>query len=587
MMSRLFSKLPLVTLLGVGTGCPTPPTGPTKPAEPTSVSIQVAPLMATLSLGEHLSFGATVTGPDSTVTWTIKEANGGQIGTNGAYTAPPMVGTYHVVVTSHADATKAAKATVTVTDGTITGVKAIRHLYKGAETAVPVDLSKAAIQALQPSTTASTGYNTYPGMGTAAGTFSIPSVPPGPYLLTVDGVTFLRLSTRTVDLSEYDLGRANVKAADAGTTLNLAVTAMTPWSEFLDDLQVTSEGAGLGYGSLYLGDSNFSPDGGVTSVAYALDYSALATFFGGGGLIDASQGDVTYVTHLAAQPMTPAMWSAVSIKEAFSSTAYSLVNGGNATLGGAFSPVTQSTFSATFPRSQYSALLGAVNPTAKESGGHIYLDAQPGGAAYGNFGATPDLLSVDFLPGNIDEAVSMGYRNPFPSAWPLFGDAEDIYRVQYTVTSGTISGTKWVYAYNWTGDTLAGALSAGLGPRITPSTELKINGNTAYTSPQSGVGTKPILSWKAPTTGTPTGYQVLVYELKYADTGVTRTTIYSVFGDAGFTSLTLPGGLLRVGGSYVALIRARAEPGTDFKTRPLGTSFPSSGADTLTGLFSP
>ena len=64
--------------------------------------------------------------------------------------------------------------------------------------------------------------------------------------------------------------------------------------------------------------------------------------------------------------------------------------------------------------------------------------------------------------------------------------------------------------------------------------------------------------------GTPTGYEVLIYELKYADTGVTRTVIYTVFGDATFTSLTLPGGLLQSGGSYVARISARATPGVDF-----------------------
>ena len=87
--------------------------------------------------------------------------------------------------------------------------------------------------------------------------------------------------------------------------------------------------------------------------------------------------------------------------------------------------------------------------------------------------------------------------------------------------------------------------------------------------------------------GTPTGYEVLIYELKYADTGVTRTVIYTVFGDATFTSLTLPGGLLQSGGSYVARISARATPGVDFNVLPYGTAFPTSGAETLTGMFSP
>jgi hypothetical protein len=52
---------------------------------------------------------------DQTVSWGVAEAGGGTITSGGMYTAPSAVGTYYVVVTSSADTTKSATATVTVT----------------------------------------------------------------------------------------------------------------------------------------------------------------------------------------------------------------------------------------------------------------------------------------------------------------------------------------------------------------------------------------------------------------------------------------------------------------------------------------
>ena len=66
-----------------------------------------------------LSFGATVSGAtDKTVLWTVKDASGtavaGAIGTDGTFTAPDTTGTYTVVGTAKADASKTTTATVRV-----------------------------------------------------------------------------------------------------------------------------------------------------------------------------------------------------------------------------------------------------------------------------------------------------------------------------------------------------------------------------------------------------------------------------------------------------------------------------------------
>ena len=84
------------------------------------VSISISPTTATLGTGGTRTFTATVTGPSNlAVTWQVEEGSeGGTITTLTAstarYTAPDVWNTFHVKVTSQADPTKSATATVTV-----------------------------------------------------------------------------------------------------------------------------------------------------------------------------------------------------------------------------------------------------------------------------------------------------------------------------------------------------------------------------------------------------------------------------------------------------------------------------------------
>jgi len=96
------------TLLACGGSSPkvTPPTQ--------SVKISISPNTASTLVNQATQFTATVTGAtDTSVTWSIQEANGGTVSA-GLYTAPWTLGTYHVVATSNADTTKSATATVSV-----------------------------------------------------------------------------------------------------------------------------------------------------------------------------------------------------------------------------------------------------------------------------------------------------------------------------------------------------------------------------------------------------------------------------------------------------------------------------------------
>ncbi len=87
-------------------------------APPPTVAVAITPPSAAINSCQSATFTATVTGTTNTaVTWSVQEgAAGGTVTAAGVYTAPSSAGTYHVVATSQADATKSAVATVTVTD---------------------------------------------------------------------------------------------------------------------------------------------------------------------------------------------------------------------------------------------------------------------------------------------------------------------------------------------------------------------------------------------------------------------------------------------------------------------------------------
>jgi hypothetical protein len=81
---------------------------------PPPVAISIDPANATLDACGGRAFTATVTNTlDTAVSWTVVEADGGSV-TNGAYVAPQVAGTYHIVATSHADPATTARATITV-----------------------------------------------------------------------------------------------------------------------------------------------------------------------------------------------------------------------------------------------------------------------------------------------------------------------------------------------------------------------------------------------------------------------------------------------------------------------------------------
>lgn len=79
------------------------------------ISVTVSPSSPLIATDGTQSYTADVSGTtNQVVTWSVQEPGGGNVVSTGdasaTYTAPSVAGTYHVVATSHADASKTGSA---------------------------------------------------------------------------------------------------------------------------------------------------------------------------------------------------------------------------------------------------------------------------------------------------------------------------------------------------------------------------------------------------------------------------------------------------------------------------------------------
>lgn len=82
---------------------------------PPPISVSISPGISNVDQGAQQQFAATVSNSTNiSVNWSVQEPTGGIITPGGLYTAPNAAGTYHVIATSAADATKTSAATIVV-----------------------------------------------------------------------------------------------------------------------------------------------------------------------------------------------------------------------------------------------------------------------------------------------------------------------------------------------------------------------------------------------------------------------------------------------------------------------------------------
>lgn len=465
-------------------------------------------------------------------------------------------------------ATKASSSS-TSGDGSsdVTGTMIYRYHGEGAPVDQPADLSGAEVVAF---VWESGAWTSYPGTGTAAGTFTVPNVPAGPFLIAVGGNHHYAYTTaRALDLGADLAGRPNAVFGPSTNTIDGELTNLDPWQA--DDLIQW-----------------YAPnvDGWAPSSLSSAPSTGATTFSGPsswwqGRLIDASQGDMLYATQVSERIV---MGNEVQVLSRYASfTGVEQQDGTPVTVSGALGAVAATeSISLDFRGSQFEALLAAVSPSASAIATAATVYTQPGAGVAVAYSPGPDLLSL--FTGNEDVKVTIPYPNPFPAAWGEILYTGTMWQVPFTAPGATSSGPLLGYTYS---TMPAGEASTKvLVPLVSPPRSPEIGGKSA-SGDLEGIGLTPTLSWSAPAVGTPTAYQVTVWEVEIDD----AYDGGSVIGQQAMivtttTNLTLPPGLLQKGHAYALTITAVASP-IDATTTPFRSSPSMAVADVVTGLVTP
>jgi len=401
-------------------------------------------------------------------------------------------------------------------------------------------------------------YTSYASFSTSDQTV-ISGVPAGKlyYLLpnpSASTLAFYGNTARALDLSYTAAGRSDVQAVtDVGSesAMSYALTNLTPWIATdagpTDALMSVSLGA-----DNFLSDVENDLDSSLTSGLSAID--AGATTFTGiesiNGvysdyhLVDSTQGDVYYLYQLHAQS-SDAGNAYLAADKVYINDGIDMIDGGVTSISGGMDGGFPATSVSTMllNGSAFAAQQSGVNPAATNANIEVSVLAEKDFQSYGWFTTSMPLFDATVANAGADIALgTVSWRDPFPASWDTIVNVIYGFNVDLAVPTASHAATfqalsqfyRPANGFDW---------STGFAPTVQPVTDVKINGNDAFTD-QHNTTVAPTISWSAPATGpTPNNYFVGIYQLAIDQNG---TTTYSFLGNmfTSGTSVTLPGALL-------------------------------------------
>ena len=432
---------------------------------------------------------------------------------------------------------------------------------------MPVDLSVVQVAAYAPN--GSGGHNVISGSGTSDGTFTIPDVPTGFYLLQL-GRTCLATSNTMVNADSNSGYRSTGVPADENTTVTFDLTNLHPWqsTDFFEMVCPNNHSGNLFNGTV--GETTFT-----------------GTFPYLGNLSDGSQGDQYYILQLITQDLGG--YPFTGLGRGILPPKFTPRQGSDTQFIGRLKTIPQTQqFEANINGADLAAQALAANPNAILAETLILLDVYPGSLAKGETTVGPDLVIYDSWPGqsfittNGDLGpVSCG--NPFPpSGWPLWVGYEWLAAVTYFAPGA--SNSTVIYTFTNGNNTELPTATRPIKPLVGVVTQPTINGKNFFAD-QPGIGVTPTLKWSPPSVGTATFYAVRIYQLDN-DSGNTVQTIIANLRTPG-RSLTIPEGLLTPGSAYVFRIRPWYVPGLNFAKTPFMLGPTYAYTDVISGMMQP
>lgn len=468
---------------------------------------------------------------------------------------------------------------------TVTGARQVSYWPESGALPpeAPSDLGVSSVAAV--SADGQGGWVSYPGTFDGVGNFTIPAVPAGPYQLALtDGAGLLwstATSSSSVDLGFDVLGRSDLAYPTGSTQLTLEVSGLEPWSQVRDEVELLSANANLGHVAFLSAQLGT----GVTGGSRGEDWFSPQGGAGPLGRLIAS--DTLFAHQLATRSVTvgPDTYYYAALATAGSLTGVTLADQTPATLSWSLGAQPQTgSVAVDWRRTQFEALQAGMSPDGTtdasahslrvEAVAHPLVSPAP-------VGATAPLVRVELPAGGDLDLGSLAYGQFLdPGLWRERLAVEFRVHVSYLAQGASIP-LDVIASIGWK-EVLATAPSPSA-PTLGPAGAPLIEGLDAFVA-RTGVGTTPTLSWSAPSLGTPSHYEVHLYEL-FEQGGASVATRRGVFlTDA--TQVRFHAGVLTAGKSYFARLVARTAPGT-FSTAPSRTSNTGAFAESLTATFSP
>jgi hypothetical protein len=393
-------------------------------------------------------------------------------------------------------------------------------------------------------------WTSYPGSGQANGSFTIPQVPAGGYVLQVDSDFFEAGSARQFPLVLESFGRPNATPAMVDPTgLTVSTTMLSPWTGTDDlNLWIPNQGALVpGYQAVFLPAPVPNATGHTATINWTL-YSALF----GVGLVNSAQGDLVSV--LQTREVVTGGLSVSSVVAAGALPAFTQNDGQARSVASVLATPPSLARTLSWSTSSFSSQLpSGATPTHR-----LQVVTYPvGGIAEGYPVTTITLTGTASPPSNVT------ISHPFVNVWAHWAQAS------YSVTGtrlipGTTSGT-FIVAGASRREPLATffpSVSANLGPVRNPT----VNGQ-ALTVARTGVGLEPFIAWTAPASGTPNRYEVAIAKLGPNPQNATEAIIESsVTYYTTATGFRVPPGAMSLGTRHVFQISAIADPATSYPT---------------------
>lgn len=435
------------------------------------------------------------------------------------------------------------------------------------------DLSKESISAYSPKPN-NGGYDVKTGSGTK-GMFTIPGVPCGPYYLAI-GTDFFYTDNRMPDVGRAIMGRPDVVAASAATTLVFDVTNMNAWTQSDAMEMISINGNVYAFGLEQIVDT--PPAIGATSFTGTAPYIAAA-FFDPNLLVS----DPLAMPHL--QPKTGSNGTnALIATESAQLGQTTFVDGAANMVNGAFMPLPQNhiiTFDV--KTTQFEALAKAVSPNAVINNELVAVDslAGPTDGKYGFYTATVDSVLVSPNAG-VDLADVFAYGDPMLAMHAEMGVVQVFSRLPWKLAGAKQTG---LGAGPIHFDLLSTFDGKPIAPLIQPPAKPTIDaGDFHADGPLASL--TPVVAWTAPAGTAPTRYQLAIWELFVGGNNFTTGRVAARIHTTQ-TSVQIPPGLLKKGQPYGFILFSLYMPHTDVNSSVRAQSFPLAGSPVASGVKTP